>query len=623
MEKRTTKVHIPFFRSIHFKIPLVFILLLLISLQLVGAYFIRQLESEMLVSFDDRIATQTHFLEDNVRGILQNDSLEQSEKNDQLNEVLKQFNNSEIIETQVIDDNAFLLATSNPTNRGLIGQRSTDKDVEQTIFTALQTESEGYNSEKSLRMKKYVFPVFSGDNSGSVIGVINLRVTLESVYAQVQRIVIIYITSSIVSLIFAIFLAFFISRGITQPLQAMKDQADQISEGDYSGQVKIYSEDEIGQLGNAINYLSVRVRDAQELTEAERQRLDSILKHMTDGVIATDRRGKVMIINDAALIFINAVREDIIGESIIDVLKLNGRYSFRGLFDEQESIVMDFSTEEQESLIKGEYSVIQRDSGFISGLVWVLTDITEHEKIERDRRQFVSNVSHELRTPLTSVKSYSEALSDGAIEDKEIAAEFLTVIQTETDRMIRMINDLLRLSRMDSGREDVLPELTLFRQFVDYTLDRFDMMMTKDDDMHIEIKRELTDEAILVEIDQDKMMQVFDNIINNAIKYSPDGGTITVRLMTSNDEVILSIQDEGLGVPKQALPHLFERFYRVDKARSRAQGGTGLGLAIAKEVVELHGGRIWANSIENIGTTFFIALPIETLGGEDEWVDEI
>ena len=562
-------------------------------------------------------------MEDNVRGILQNDSLEQSEKNDQLNEVLKQFNNSEIIETQVIDDNAFLLATSNPTNRGLIGQRSTDKDVEQTIFTALQTESEGYNSEKSLRMKKYVFPVFSGDNSGSVIGVINLRVTLESVYAQVQRIVIIYITSSIVSLIFAIFLAFFISRGITQPLQAMKDQADQISEGDYSGQVKIYSEDEIGQLGNAINYLSVRVRDAQELTEAERQRLDSILKHMTDGVIATDRRGKVMIINDAALIFINAVREDIIGESIIDVLKLNGRYSFRGLFDEQESIVMDFSTEEQESLIKGEYSVIQRDSGFISGLVWVLTDITEHEKIERDRRQFVSNVSHELRTPLTSVKSYSEALSDGAIEDKEIAAEFLTVIQTETDRMIRMINDLLRLSRMDSGREDVLPELTLFRQFVDYTLDRFDMMMTKDDDMHIEIKRELTDEAILVEIDQDKMMQVFDNIINNAIKYSPDGGTITVRLMTSNDEVILSIQDEGLGVPKQALPHLFERFYRVDKARSRAQGGTGLGLAIAKEVVELHGGRIWANSIENIGTTFFIALPIETLGGEDEWVDEI
>ena len=198
---------------------------------------------------------------------------------------------------------------------------------------------------------------------------------------------------------------------------------------------------------------------------------------------------------------------------------MNGRYSFRGLFDEQESIVMDFSTEEQESLIKGEYSVIQRDSGFISGLVWVLTDITEHEKIERDRRQFVSNVSHELRTPLTSVKSYSEALSDGAIEDKEIAAEFLTVIQTETDRMIRMINDLLRLSRMDSGREDVLPELTLFRQFVDYTLDRFDMMMTKDDDMHIEIKRELTDEAILVEIDQDKMMQVLDNIINNAKKY--------------------------------------------------------------------------------------------------------
>lgn len=622
MDKFKANLSIPFFRSIHFKIPLVFILLLLISLQLVGAYFIRQLETEMLASFDERITTQAHFLEDNVRGILQQEDTEGQEKNRQLNEVLKRFNNSEIIETQVLDDSGFLLATSNPTNQGLVGQRSTDPNIEQTIFTALQTESEGYDSDQKVRMKKYVSPVFASDSSGAMVGVINIRVNLESAYVQVQSIAVIFLTSSAVSLVFAIFLAFFISRGITGPLQDIKDQTERISEGNYSGQIEIQSEDEIGQLANAINYLSVRVRDAQELTEAERQRLDSVLKHMTDGVIATDRRGKVMIINDSALTFISANQEDVIGESIIDVLKLNGRYSFRSLFESHESIVMDFSTEEQESLIKGEYSVIQRESGFISGLVWVLTDITEHEKIERDRRQFVSNVSHELRTPLTSVRSYTEALTDGALEETEIAKEFLGVIQTETDRMIRMINDLLKLSRMDSGREDVNKELTLFGQFVSHTIDRFDMMLASDQESNIAIRRDFSEEDILVEIDQDKIIQVIDNILNNAIKYSPDGGTITIRLMTANNEVILSIQDQGLGVPQQALAHLFDRFYRVDKARSRAQGGSGLGLAISKEVVELHNGRIWANSIENIGTTFFIALPIENLDGEDEWLNE-
>ncbi|MCZ0717392.1 cell wall metabolism sensor histidine kinase WalK [Aerococcus kribbianus] len=622
MDKFKANLSIPFFRSIHFKIPLVFILLLLISLQLVGAYFIRQLETEMLASFDERITTQAHFLEDNVRGILQQEDTEGQEKNRQLNEVLKRFNNSEIIETQVLDDSGFLLATSNPTNQGLVGQRSTDPNIEQTIFTALQTESEGYDSDQKVRMKKYVSPVFASDSSGAMVGVINIRVNLESAYGQVQSIAVIFLTSSAVSLVFAIFLAFFISRGITGPLQDIKDQTERISEGNYSGQIEIQSEDEIGQLANAINYLSVRVRDAQELTEAERQRLDSVLKHMTDGVIATDRRGKVMIINDSALTFISANQEDVIGESIIDVLKLNGRYSFRSLFESHESIVMDFSTEEQESLIKGEYSVIQRESGFISGLVWVLTDITEHEKIERDRRQFVSNVSHELRTPLTSVRSYTEALTDGALEETEIAKEFLGVIQTETDRMIRMINDLLKLSRMDSGREDVNKELTLFGQFVSHTIDRFDMMLASDQESNIAIRRDFSEEDILVEIDQDKIIQVIDNILNNAIKYSPDGGTITIRLMTANNEVILSIQDQGLGVPQQALAHLFDRFYRVDKARSRAQGGSGLGLAISKEVVELHNGRIWANSIENIGTTFFIALPIENLDGEDEWLNE-
>lgn len=285
-------------------------------------------------------------------------------------------------------------------------------------------------------------------------------------------------------------------------------------------------------------------------------------------------------------------------------------------------ILIPFVNEDgQESIIKGEISVIQRESRYVSGLIWVLTDVTEREKIERDRRQFVSNVSHELRTPLTSVRSYSEALSDGALEDPKLAREFLDVIQRETDRMIRMISDLLNLSRMDSNRQEMNLELIDLSRLVDHILDRFDMMLSSEEyaNKDYKILRELSDKPIWVEADQDRLTQIIDNILNNAIKYSPDGGNVTVRLMTTHNEALLSIQDQGLGIPQKAIPHIFERFYRVDKARSREQGGTGLGLAIAKEVVERLNGRIWVNSIENKGSSFYISLPYDPTIGEDEW----
>ena len=247
-------------------------------------------------------------------------------------------------------------------------------------------------------------------------------------------------------------------------------------------------------------------------------------------------------------------------------------------------------------------------------------------KIDRERKQFVSNVSHELRTPLTSMRSYIEALNDGAWRDEKVAPEFLKVTQDETDRMIRMINDLLSLSRMDSGTVKLDLELVNINGLVNYILDRFDMMLKKDkiDTRDIKtknytIKRDFTKRDLWVELDTDKFIQVVDNIMNNAIKYSPDGGVITCRLLETHNNVILSISDQGLGIPKKDLDHVFDRFFRVDKARSRAQGGTGLGLAISKEVIELHHGRIWVDSVEGKGSTFYISLPYEEYSEEDLW----
>lgn len=629
MPKTRKKSGIPFFKSIHFKIPVIFILTLLISLQIVGAYFIRSLETEMLTSFDDQITSQTTFIVDNIQTVMEDEDLNEDEKETQVNSILRRFNNDSVLEIQLFDSNGFLLATSNPTSQAYIGQRTVDEDIEETLYTGIRSETSGYDSNQEIRIKKFVTPIFSTASSGAMIGILNVTANLETIYSQIQNIMSLFLIASGISLVFTTGLAVLISSQIINPLQKMRDQTKQIAEGNYSTTLDINSEDEIGQLAESINYLSVRVGDAQDLTEAERQRLDSVLRHMTDGVIATDRRGKITIINDRSLNILNKTQEEVIGESIIEALDLSDRFSFRELFDQHESILLNYANGEGETIIRAEYSVIQRESGFISGLVWVLTDITEHEKIERDRKQFVSNISHELRTPLTSVRSYSEALVDGAIKDEKVAVEFLNVIQTETDRMIRMISDLLHLSRMDAKQQVINRELIIFKDLVNHILDRFDMMLQSEDyeGKNYIIKRELMEEEVWVEIDQDKLIQVIDNIINNAIKYSPDGGTIYVRLMSTHNQLVLSIQDQGLGIPQESIPHLFDRFYRVDKARSRAQGGSGLGLSIAKEEIELHNGKIWVNSIENKGTTFFISLPFEEFdsddwAGEDEWADE-
>ena len=611
-----------FLSSIHFKIPLVIILVLLLGLQLVGAYFIRNLEKEMLRTFDDQMSVQIGFLEDSVRPVIQEKEGNEADKKAQLINSLRRFNVSNVLDTVVVNANGQILASSNPSNQGNVGQQTTDTTIRSVLYNNMSLNKEYFDSNENIRIKKFVVPIFSSENAGLLLGVLCVTVNIETVYNQVQNIGLIFITSSVIALVFSILLAFLVSKGITRPIQAMTDQIEKIADGNYNDQVKIYSKDEMGILARSINYLSVRVKEAQETTEAERQRLDSVLKHMTDGVIATDRRSRVMITNNRALDFIGKTEEEVIGHSIMEVLNLRDKYTFRELLNMDHDILIPFVNEDgQESIIKGEISVIQRESRYVSGLIWVLTDVTEREKIERDRRQFVSNVSHELRTPLTSVRSYSEALSDGALEDPGLAREFLDVIQRETDRMIRMISDLLSLSRMDSNRQEMNLELIDLSRLVDHILDRFDMMLSSEEyaNKDYKILRELSDKPIWVEADQDRLAQIIDNILNNAIKYSPDGGNITVRLMTTHNEALLSIQDQGLGIPQKAIPHIFERFYRVDKARSREQGGTGLGLAIAKEVVERLNGRIWVNSIENKGSSFYISLPYDPTIGEDEW----
>ncbi len=383
--------------------------------------------------------------------------------------------------------------------------------------------------------------------------------------------------------------------------------------GNYNEKLRIKGDSELLELANSLNDLSDVFRLTHENLIQEKNRLSSVLSYMSDGVIATNRLGQITMINSTAQRLLNLDRETATQMSILDILDGENPYTYSELLSKTPEIHLSRRDANDEFVtLRVNFALIRKESGFISGLVAVLHDATEQEKEERERRLFVSNVSHELRTPLTSVKSYLEALDDGALNE-EIAPNFIKVSLDETNRMMRMISDLLALSRIDNKSTQLNVEMINFTAFMTYILNRFGQIKSQETNpgKSYEIIRDYPVNSIWVEIDTDKMTQVIDNILNNAIKYSPDGGKITVSMKTTDTQLIVSISDQGLGIPKKDLPLIFDRFYRVDKARSRAQGGTGLGLSIAKEIVKQHNGFIWAKSEYGKGSTFTIVLPYD------------
>ena len=407
-------------------------------------------------------------------------------------------------------------------------------------------------------------------------------------------------------------------------LKQINQKVKDLIAGDYSQVLDMQGSSEITNITNNLNDLSEVIRLTQENLEQESKRLHSILSYMTDGVLATNRRGKITMINDMAKKQLGVQKEEVLNKSILELLKIEDEYDLRDLITQIPELMIDSQDANGEYLsLRVRFALIRRESGFISGLVAVLHDTTEQEKEERERRLFVSNVSHELRTPLTSVKSYLEALDEGALSEP-VAPDFIKVSLDETNRMMRMVTDLLHLSRIDNATSHLDVELINFTAFITFILNRFDQMRGPDEDKKYELVRDYPITSVWIEIDTDKMTQVIDNILNNAIKYSPDGGKITVTMKTTDDQMILSISDQGLGIPKQDLPRIFDRFYRVDRARSRAQGGTGLGLSIAKEIIKQHNGFIWAKSIYGKGSTFTIVLPYDKDAVKEEvWEDEV
>ena len=593
------------FFSIRWKFILFFVLLILLAMQIIGVYFVRELENRLVMNFKNSIYNRVEFLAYNVEQEFLQDrevegipSLETA-----LRGILMENTAPDIAEIQVIDKNMRIIASSNINNQEIVGQRTTDVLATRAIVTEESIDQIVIDKHNG-RIWQLFVPIKVRNN---VEGIIYIEGKIEQVYDQLQVINGVLVTGTLIALVITAVLAVLIAQTITRPISEMKRQAQAMAKGNFAKKVNIYSNDEIGQLAETFNHLSKKLQEEQIKTENEKRKLSSILTYMTDGVVSTDRRGRVILINEAAENMLGVSRDSAISQPIVSLLGLEEEYTFKDLLEEENSIILDFSTEGKPYFLRANFSVIQKETGLMNGLIVVLHDITEQEKIEAERREFVANVSHELRTPLTTMRSYIEALAEGALNDPGIAPKFLQVIQNETERMIRLVNDLLQLSKMDRKEYDLNLENVDLVSFLNDIIDRFEM--TKD--QKITFVRRFPKKAIFVQIDKDKITQVIDNIIMNAIKYSPDGGQVTFKITVYLDYVQVRISDQGVGIAKENLQRIFDRFYRVDKARSRNHGGTGLGLAIAKEMIQAHGGQIWATSSKGKGTTIHFTLPYQ------------
>ncbi len=452
----------------------------------------------------------------------------------------------------------------------------------------------------------YAVPV---GNEGDAQYIIYVRDTKEETNSVMSSIFTIMVQALLIGLALSILLSVLLSKTIILPIESLTNKAERISEGEFDEITETRSVDEIGRLTNTFNIMASKLKDTLYEIRSEKDKSDTILLHMTDGVVAFNKFGEVIHINPAAKellkikdtsgISFNSIFGDITDVTVEKVLFLP---HFKGA---ERNITTDTN-----ELIVHFVPIQMPDSS--EGIIVMIQDITEQQKLDRARREFVANVSHELRTPLTTVKSYAETLTDALSDDNvdaKMFGSFLKIINNETDRMTRLVKDLLLLSRLDYSLKDMPKEDFDISKMIKSLVER---LKITSDEKNQTLVYEPTNALPLFNGNPDRIEQVLINIITNAIKYTPQNGRILITTMHMYNSICIKVTDNGIGIPSKNLEHIFERFYRVDKARSREMGGTGLGLAIAKEIVEAHYGTIEIKSKAGKGTEVIINLPLNS-----------
>ncbi|MBE7053855.1 MAG: cell wall metabolism sensor histidine kinase WalK [Ruminococcaceae bacterium] len=474
-------------------------------------------------------------------------------------------------------------------------------DMSPNIISALNGKI-GDRTEASMGYMDFAVPLKNGNNIEYIVYVKDSK---EEVNSIVQNILSIIFSSLLFGIFISVAFGILLSKTIISPISSLTQKARRISSGDFGNTIDVKASDEIGQLTNTFNDMSMELHKTLKEKQSEIDKTETILQHMADGVIAFDTDGKIMHINPAA-------------KKLMRIPKIENS-NFDLIFSEIDLTMSQVNVAEKnlEKVIKRNESEIKlffakiktRDK--MGGIVVVLQDITEQQKLDNSRREFVANVSHELRTPITTVKGYAETLLDSVKEndyDKDMFETFLTVINNESDRMTRLVKDLLLLSKLDYSKKGLKREEFDLASLIEGVVSRFQITAKN---AKVNLYYEPIGTLPIFTGDRDSIEQVIVNLVSNAVKYTSANGKVIVSVGKLKGNVYIKIKDNGIGIPREDLPHIFERFYRVDKARSRERGGTGLGLAISKDIIVAHGGDITISSDYGIGTEVIITLPIK------------
>jgi two-component system sensor histidine kinase VicK len=612
---------IRFLRTIQIKLIIMYVLLILFAMQLIGLYFMKTMESSFRDNFSKTLDQQTtlfaQFVEPYLTAnqdskIVDDQSVEGKKRFADLSDFVSNYNKVINADIQVIDVNGIVRASSQNNAQSIVGQRSTQPIVSRALQNIIDTENDNILVDTDGKRKRFIArPVGSG---GKVIGAVYIVASMEDTFTTITNIKRIFWSGTLIALALTALLGVILSHTITSPIKEITKQVTHIASGSFEHKLKVRGQDEIGQLSHAFNGMTERLKEALSLNEEERDKLASILSNMSDGVIATDNEGRVIVINQRAKQMLQ-LEEQAEGQKLAQILGVSQEIALPRTLGETNTNIIEIAFPSGEELtVRVTFTPIQRREMGVTGTIVVLQDITEQEQLEQARREFVANVSHELRTPLTTIKSYLEALEDGAMEEPQLAQRFVGVTRNETERMIRLVTDLLHLSRLDSKEAMLAKEWTSVSDMLEEVADRFAFQLLQ---RNTEITILVEQKMPKVLMDRDKIDQVLDNLVSNAIKYTGDEGQIELGAKQNDqNELEIYVKDNGIGIPQKDLSRIFERFYRVDKARSRNMGGTGLGLSIAQEIIRAHGGDILLESEYNLGTRVTFTIPYLKEGSE-------
>ena len=588
------------FRSLHMKLVLIMLLLTTSLMTVVGAFLMTSVTRFYIDSFYEQM--DNLFGEDNptfyaslCSNAAQEDGVEQ------LQSVVEAYAGAMGIDSRsrnyyILDGNTGAFLTGSDEEGGAT------LAVTANIIAARNGEV-GDESDISAGYMDVAIPIRGGDNF-YILYILDNRATVNDLNAQQFLII---GQALLVGLLISVLLSFLLSKTMITPIERLTESAERMADGDFDSAIEVDSSDEIGILTTTFNDMAAVLKETLSAVENERNKLDTLFLHMTDGVVAFYGDGTIMHRNPAAVEMLEQDPIDLDYNSLFGPL-----YPFEQLLALQRpNFVQKEMTVRRKTfeVLLAPYSD-EEDSGALA----VLHDITAQRKNEEMRKEFVANVSHELRTPLTNVRSYAETLRDSEDIPREMENNFLDIIIGETDRMTHIVQDLLTLSRLDSGRT----ELKMARFFFSDAIENVCRAIELEAQRHRHtLVRDFPGDLPMVVGDRDRLEQVMMNVIGNAVKYTPDGGTIRVGAGANGEMVWMEVWDNGIGIPPEDRERIFDRFYRVDKARSRESGGTGLGLSIARELINRHGGSIRIVDHEGPGTTVRITLPIRRGDGED------